>query len=46
MDQKQQQVIFKSEELFMKYGLKSVTMDDIARHLGISQEDALPVFRQ
>ncbi len=38
MDQKQQQVLFKSEELFMRYGLKSVTMDDIARHLGISKK--------
>lgn len=25
-------------ELFMKYGIRSVTMDDIARHLGISKK--------
>ena len=44
MDQKQQQVIFKSEELFMKYGLKSVTMDDIARHLGVSKKTLYQYF--
>jgi len=27
-----------AEELFMKYGLRSVSMDDIARHLGISKK--------
>lgn len=27
-----------AEELFFKYGIKSVTMDDIARHLGISKK--------
>ncbi len=26
------------EQLFMRYGIKSVTMDDIARHLGISKK--------
>ncbi len=27
-----------AEELFFKYGIKSVTMDDVARHLGISKK--------
>lgn len=27
-----------AEELFLRYGLRSVTMDDIARHLGISKK--------
>jgi len=27
-----------AEELFLKYGLRSVSMDDIARHLGISKK--------
>lgn len=27
-----------AEELFMRYGLRSVSMDDIARHLGISKK--------
>jgi len=27
-----------SEELFMRYGVRSISMDDIARHLGISKK--------
>lgn len=37
MDSKQQ-ILNKSMELFMRYGIKSVTMDDIARQLGISKK--------
>lgn len=37
MDLKQQ-ILTKSEELFLRYGLKSVTMDDIARELGVSKK--------
>lgn len=33
-----QQILTKSEELFMRYGIKSITMDDIARELGISKK--------
>jgi len=32
------QIFKKAEELFMRYGLKSVTMDDIARQLGMSKK--------
>ena len=31
-------IIVKSHNLFMKYGIKSVTMDDVARELGISKK--------
>ncbi len=31
-------IISESIELFMRYGVKSVTMDDIAKHLGISKK--------
>jgi|DEB0MinimDraft_10_1074344.scaffolds.fasta_scaffold01046_5 AcrR family transcriptional regulator len=31
-------IIQSAKELFMKYGVKSVSMDDIARHLGISKK--------
>lgn len=31
-------IIEGAEELFSRYGLKSVTMDDISRHLGISKK--------
>ena len=34
----QTQIINKAEDLFLRYGLKSVTMDDIARKLGISKK--------
>lgn len=37
MDNKQQ-IIEKAEELFLRYGIKSVSMDDIARQLGISKK--------
>lgn len=37
MDSKQQ-IISKAADLFMRYGIKSVTMDDIARELGISKK--------
>ncbi len=38
MEEVKQQILDKSEELFMRYGIKSVTMDDIARELGISKK--------
>ncbi|MCB0585871.1 MAG: TetR/AcrR family transcriptional regulator [Phaeodactylibacter sp.] len=33
-----QHILNKSYELFMRYGIKSVTMDDIARELGMSKK--------
>lgn len=33
-----QQIIEKAEALFMRYGIKSVTMDDLARELGVSKK--------
>ncbi|MEZ4984548.1 MAG: TetR/AcrR family transcriptional regulator [Saprospiraceae bacterium] len=33
-----QQVIEKAEELFLCYGIRSVSMDDIARELGVSKK--------
>lgn len=37
MDSKQQ-IISKAADLFMRYGIKSVTMDDLAREMGISKK--------
>lgn len=37
-DMDEQQVLEKSGELFMRYGIRSVSMDDIARTLGISKK--------
>ena len=36
--EKANEVIAAALELFMKYGIKSLTMDDIARHLHISKK--------
>ncbi|MGP8214566.1 MAG: TetR/AcrR family transcriptional regulator [Bacteroidia bacterium] len=33
----EQQILKGAEELFFRYGLKAITMDDIARHLGMSK---------
>ncbi len=31
-------ILNKANDLFLKYGIKSVTMDDISRHLGVSKK--------
>lgn len=33
-----EKILSKAEELFLKYGLRSITMDDMARELGISKK--------
>lgn len=38
MDEKAKNIIEQVIALFMQYGVKSLTMDDIARHLGISKK--------
>lgn len=38
MDSKEIEIIQKATEIFMQYGIKSVNMDDVARHLGISKK--------
>ncbi len=38
MESKELEIIQKATEVFMQYGIKSVNMDDIARHLGISKK--------
>lgn len=37
-------ILKSSEELFMRYGFKSVTMDEIARHLGVSKKTIYQYF--
>ncbi len=37
-EEMKQQVLDKSKSLFMRYGIRSVTMDDIAREMGISKK--------
>jgi AcrR family transcriptional regulator len=38
MDNKAKEIFIQAAELFTKYGVKSLTMDDIARQLGISKK--------
>src|SRR5436305_14695403 len=44
MSQKER-IIEGGEELFLKAGIKSVTMDDIARHLGMSKKTIYQFFK-
>ena len=38
MNEELKKILLKVRELYMKYGIKSVTMDDVARELGISKK--------
>jgi AcrR family transcriptional regulator len=38
IDDKFQQILMGALDVFMKYGIRSVTMDDLARHLGVSKK--------
>lgn len=38
MDEKLEQIIKESARVFFKYGIKSISMDDIARELGMSKK--------
>jgi AcrR family transcriptional regulator len=40
----EQQILTKTRELFFKYGVKSITMDDIANNLGMSKKTIYAVF--
>ena len=44
IDEIKRKIIFAANELFMKYGIRSVTMDDIARQLGISKKTIYQSF--
>ena len=41
----QERIILKSHELFMLYGIRSVSMDEIANHLGISKKTIYQYFK-
>ncbi len=38
MDEKKLEIIERSTSVFMRYGIKSVTMDDLSRELGVSKK--------
>lgn len=37
-------ILYEAETLFMKYGFKSITMDDVARELGVSKKTLYQYF--
>lgn len=39
-----ERILLKSEELFMRYGIRSVSMDDIANNLGVSKKTLYQYF--
>lgn len=45
MDEKGQELVEKSAEIYKKFGIKSVTMDDLARHLGVSKKTLYKYFK-
>ena len=45
MEEKAVEIIQKSVSLFMKYGIKSVTMDDVAKELMISKKTLYKYFK-
>jgi len=44
MDEKQFDLVEKSAQVFLKYGVRAVTMDDLARELGISKKTIYKYF--
>lgn len=44
MDEKRLEILERSSAVFMKYGIKSVTMDDLSRELGISKKTFYKYF--
>ncbi|MEO0404283.1 MAG: helix-turn-helix domain-containing protein, partial [Bacteroidota bacterium] len=38
MEEREKEIIHKAAQVFMRLGVKSVNMDDVARHLGISKK--------
>ncbi len=44
MEKKKLEIIEKSSDMFLKHGIKSVTMDDLARGLGVSKKTIYKYF--
>ncbi|MDX1628198.1 MAG: TetR/AcrR family transcriptional regulator [Fulvivirga sp.] len=45
MEETKKRIVNGASELFHKYGIRSVSMDDIARHLGISKKTIYQFFK-
>lgn len=44
MDEKREQILIKSTELFLKLGIRNISMDDICREMGISKKTLYAYF--
>jgi len=44
MNEDQKNILFKVRELYMKFGIKGITMDDVAREIGISKKTLYQFF--
>ena len=42
----EEKILKGAEELFFKYGIRSVTMDDIAKHLGMSKKTIYQYYKE
>jgi len=40
-----ERILIAAQELFFRYGIKSITMDDIAKHLGMSKKTIYQFFK-
>ena len=40
-----ERILFGAQELFFRFGIKSITMDDIAKHLGMSKKTIYQFFK-
>ena len=45
MEEKDLEILKEAQDLFMRYGIKSLTMDDIARHLRISKKTLYKIVK-
>lgn len=45
IDEKSEKLLEGALEVFMKFGIRSVTMDDMARHLGVSKKTLYKYFK-
>ena len=46
MDEIRHKIVTAANEMFMKFGIRSVTMDDIAKHLGMSKKTIYQSFAE
>lgn len=45
MEDKKRDIINNSSDLFMRFGVRAVTMDDLAKHLGVSKKTFYKYFK-